>query len=70
MKFQREVIFNVFPETFLKWTAPDLTGVILHWLTLNVPGTELSRFKYVNIMAADALAPYVARTSAAMILTM
>ena len=33
-------------------------------------GTELSRFNYVNIMAADVLAPYVARTSAAMILTM
>ena len=33
-------------------------------------GTELSRFNYVNIMAADALAPYVARTSAAIILTM
>ena len=32
-------------------------------------GTELSRFNKVNIMAADALAPYVARTSAAMILT-
>ena len=27
-------------------------------------GTELSRLNYVNIMAADALAPYVARTSA------
>ena len=26
-------------------------------------GTELSRFNLVNIMAADALAPYVARTS-------
>ena len=33
-------------------------------------GTELSQFNYVNIMAADAMAPYVARTSAAMILTM
>ena len=33
-------------------------------------GTELTRFNYVNIMAADALAPYVARTSAAMILIM
>ena len=33
-------------------------------------GTELSRFNKVNIMAADALAPYVARTSEAMILTM
>ena len=33
-------------------------------------GTELTRFNYVNIMAADALAPYVARTSAAMILVM
>ena len=32
-------------------------------------GTELSRFNLVKIMAADALAPYVARTSAAMILT-
>ena len=36
----------------------------------NVRGTKLSRFNYVNIMAADAMAPYVARTSAAMILTM
>ena len=32
-------------------------------------GTKLSRFNWVNIMAADALAPYVTRTSAAMILT-
>ena len=32
--------------------------------------TELTRFNLVNIMAADALAPYVARTSAAIILTM
>ena len=32
-------------------------------------GTESSRFNWVNIMAADALAPYVTRTSAAMILT-
>ena len=31
-------------------------------------GTGLSRFNYVNIIAADALAPYVARTSAAIIL--
>ena len=30
---------------------------------------ELSRFNLVNIMAADALAPCVALTSAAMILT-
>ena len=42
-----------------------------YWLIINPEraGTELSRFNYVNIMAADALAPYVARTSAAMILT-
>ena len=33
-------------------------------------GTELSQFNWVNIMAADALAPNIARTSAAMILTM
>ena len=33
-------------------------------------GTELTRFNYVYILAADALAPYVARTSAAMILIM
>ena len=32
--------------------------------------TELTRFNWVNIMAADALAPCVARTSAAMILIM
>ena len=31
-------------------------------------GTELSQFNLVNIMAADALTPYVARTSAAMVL--
>ena len=31
-------------------------------------GNELSRFNKVNVMAAEALAPYVARTSAAMIL--
>ena len=42
-----------------------------YWLIINPEraGTQLSRFNYVNIMAADALAPYVARTSAAMILT-
>ena len=33
-------------------------------------GTELTRFNKVNIMAADALAPYVAWTSAALILIM
>ena len=33
-------------------------------------GTELSQFNYVNILAADALAPCVARTPAAMILTL
>ena len=33
-------------------------------------GTELTQFNKVNIMAADALAPYVARTSAALILIM
>ena len=32
-------------------------------------GTELSRFNQVNVISADALAPYVARTSAAMTLT-
>ena len=32
-------------------------------------GTELSRINYVNIMAADVLAPFVGRTSAAIILT-
>ena len=32
-------------------------------------GTELSRLNEVNVMAVDALAPYVARTSAAMLLT-
>ena len=31
--------------------------------------TELSRFNWVNITAADALAPRVSRTSAAMMLT-
>ena len=30
-------------------------------------GTELSRFIYIHIMAADAMDPYVAMTSAAMI---
>ena len=39
-------------------------------LTLKHAGTELSRSNYVNIMIADALAPYIARSSAAMILTM
>ena len=33
-------------------------------------GTELIRFSIVNIMEAGALAPYVARTSASMMLTM
>ena len=42
------------------------------WTLINPyrAGTELTRFNYVNIMAADVLAPYVARTSAAMILVM
>ena len=50
--------------------VPKYSVNIKYYLTLNVRGTELSRFNYVNIMAADVLAPYVARTSAAMILTM
>ena len=33
-------------------------------------GTEWSRPNYINIMVADALAPWVARTSGTMILTM
>ena len=33
-------------------------------------GAELVRFNVVYVMVADALAPYVARTSAPMILTM
>ena len=33
-------------------------------------GTELSLFNYVNVIAADVLAPCVARTPAAMIMTM
>ena len=45
---------------------------IIYQLSFNPyrAGTELSRFHYINIMADDALAPYVARTSAAMILIM
>ena len=39
-------------------------------LTLNMRGTELSQFILVNFMVADALAPSVARASAAMTLTM
>ena len=33
-------------------------------------GTELSQFNLVNILVADALAPCVTRSSAAMILTL
>ena len=33
-------------------------------------GTELIQFNIVNTMVVDALAPYIARSSAAMILTM
>ena len=40
-------------------------------LNLNMQGlSELSRFNEVNIMVADALAPWVATSSAPMILTM
>ena len=42
----------------------------VQWINPYHAGTELSRFNKVNIMAAGALAPYVAKTSAAMILTM
>ena len=40
---------------------------VMFYLNPYRAGTELSRFNWVNIMAADALAPYVARTSAATI---
>ena len=41
----------------------------LLWRALNPSGAE-TRIWWVNIMADDDLAPYVARSSAAMILTM
>ena len=49
-----------------------MLAVLARIMTFNPyrAGTELTRFNYVNIMAADVLAPYVARTSAAMILVM
>ena len=53
--------------TFVYHTQYSLNdGTKMNTLALNVRG---SRFILVNIMAADALAPYVAKTSAAMILT-
>ena len=42
--------------------------IIIKYLNPQRAGTELTRFNYVNIMVADALAPCVARTLAAMVL--
>ena len=47
------------------WSAP-LTDIV--WSARLSCGTELSRFDYFSIMAADALPPCVATSSAAMIL--
>ena len=58
-------------DNFQWLVKQNFLGPYGQWtLTLNMRGTKLSRFNWVNIMDADALAPYVARTSAAMILTM
>ena len=56
--YDYSILFNYWAELSVKLSA---TASDLKYM--------LSRFNYVNIMAADALAPYVARTSAAMILT-
>ena len=48
---------------FVQCQGHDLTRILTR-------GAELSGFYKVNIMVADALAPYVARASAAMALTM
>ena len=42
--------------------------LIMAYIGLYCAGTELIQFNIVNIMVADALAPYVTRSSAAMIL--
>ena len=47
----------------------DKWDLVRFKFNLYCAGIELSKFNEVNIMAADALAPYVARTSAAMLLT-
>ena len=60
-----------------EWCIPQATGRVppdtkksSMFLNPHRAGTELTRFNKVNIMAAGALAPYVARTSAALILIM
>ena len=67
-------LWHLYIEQHLIWMASYLhyfNAVLVNSLfNPKRAGTELSRFNYVNIMAADALAPYVAMTSAAMILTM
>ena len=45
-------------------------GLKLNHVNPELAGTELIQFNIVNIMVADALAPRVAMSSAAMILTM
>ena len=65
-------VSNIIPQLFLSDTQNRIIWQRFRILLSINPwcaGTELSRFSLVNIMAADALAPYVARTSAAMILT-
>ena len=57
MKISMDIGYSVLPP-------------VLHWkLDPYRAETELSWFNLVNIMSADALAPYVARILAAMILS-
>ena len=59
------------PRKYMSHKLWLLSEPILEMCNINpyCAGTELSRLNLVNVMAADALAPYVARASAAMLLT-
>ena len=80
---QQMVIYVVTDKGWLSLTGTPLAWPINKWCTWcmiqtswgsccqrNCAGTELSRFNKVHIMVTDALAHHVARTSAAIILTM
>ena len=71
----------LYPYLYIPFKDEEPTGVtcrynkISRWIAVTRlnpyrAGTKLSRFNKVNIIAADALAPYIARTSTAMVLTM
>ena len=62
-------IIQLLPSHCATWQSESCVNKWRILINYQSAGTELYRFHLVTIMTADALAPYVARTSAAMILT-